>query len=101
MSDWILAGIGITLFIAGFNIGQDLKYKKGFFRKKRTCTYWISCIYSVKGNSTVGGWAFDFDSEMTKVQLESFQKRQETNLKNKFETDDVEFYVIDFKKLKD
>ena len=93
MSDWALGGLCLALFIAGFNIGQDFKYKK--------YTYWISCFYSVKGVGTVGGWASNFDSEMNSSQLQVFREKQIKNLKNQFKTTDVEFEIIDFKRLKD
>ena len=101
MSNWALVGLVLAMFIAGFNVGQDFKYKKWIFRKKKKYTYLISCIYNINGNSTLGGWAFDFASEMTREQLETFRIRQIENLKNKFNTDNVGFEIIDFKRLKD
>ena len=93
MSTWALIGLSIALLIAGFNIGYDYRHKK--YR------YWVSCLYTVNGFSSVGGWAFDFDSEMNSSQLKVFKEKQIKNLKNQFKTTDVEFEIIDFKRLKD
>ena len=41
MSDWLLAGLGITLFIAGFNVGQDCKFQRGFFGRKKKYEYYV------------------------------------------------------------
>lgn len=101
MSTWALIGFSIALLIAGFSIGYDCRYKKIFFNRNKKYRYWISCFYSVKGVGTIAGWAFDFDSEMNSSQLKNFREKQIENLKKQFETSDVEFYVIDFKKLKD
>lgn len=101
MSTWALGGLCLALFIAGFNIGQDFKYKKWIFKKNKKYTYWISCFYSIRGVGSIGGWEFDFVSEMNSSQLKIFREKQIENLKKQFETSDVEFYVIDFKRLKD
>jgi hypothetical protein len=101
MSDWALGGLVLAMFIAGFNIGQDFKYKKWILKKNKKYTYWISCFYSVKGVGSVGGWASNFDSEMNSSQLQVFREKQIKNLKNQFKTTDVEFEIIDFKRLKD
>ncbi|MEJ6468460.1 hypothetical protein [Fusobacterium nucleatum] len=100
MSTWALIGLSIALLVAGFNVGYDCRHKKGLFNRNKKYRYWISCFYSVKGVGSIGGWAFDFDSEMNSSQLKIFREKQIENLKKKFETSDVEFCVIDFKKLK-
>ena len=99
MSTWALIGLSIALLIAGFNIGYDYRHKKIFFNRKYK--YWICCYYCVDGVGSVGGWAFDFDSEMNSSQLKVFKEKQIKNLKNQFKTTDVEFEIIDFKRLKD
>ena len=101
MSDWILAGLGITLFIAGFNVGQDCKFQRGFFGRKKKYKYYVSCIYIVY--KTIGHTSriVSFNSEMTVKLLEDFIKEEINKLKEKFKTEDVAFGVIDFKKLKD
>lgn len=101
MSTWALIGLAIALLIAGFNIGYDCRHKKIFFNRNKKYRYWVSCFYSVNGVGSVGGWAFDFDSEMNSSQLKVFKEKQTKNLKNQFKTTDVEFEIIDFKRLKD
>ena len=101
MSDWALGGLVLAIFIAGFNIGQDLKYKKGIFKRKKKYKYYVSCIYTVY--KTIGHTSriVSFNSEMTVKLLEDFIKEEINKLKEKFKTEDVAFGVIDFKKLKD
>ena len=101
MSTWDLIGLSIALLIAGSNIGYDCRYKKIFFNRNKKYRYWVSCFYSVNGVGSVGGWAFDFNSEMNSSQLKVFKEKQIKNLKNQFKTTDVEFEIIDFKRLKD
>lgn len=101
MSTWALIGLSIALLIAGFNIGYDYRHKKIFFNRNKKYRYWVSCFYSVNGVGSVGGWAFTFTSKMTSTQLKAFRDQQIENLKNEFKTTDVEFEIIDFKRLKD
>ena len=101
MSTWALIGLSIALLIAGFNIGYDYRHKKIFFNRNKKYRYWVSCFYSVNGVGSVRGWAFDFDLEMNSSQLKVFKEKQIKNLKNQFKTTDVEFEIIDFKRLKD
>ena len=101
MSAWALIGLSIALLIAGFNIGYDCRHKKIFFNRSKKYRYWISCVYDINGNSTLVGWGFDFDSEMTREQLEAFRMKQIENLKTKYNTDNVGFEIIDFKRLRD
>ena len=101
MSTWALIGLSIALLIAGFNIGYDCRHKKIFINRIKKYRYWISCVYDINGNSTLVGWGFDFDSEMTREQLEAFRMKQIENLKTKYNTDNVGFEIIDFKRLSD
>lgn len=101
MNDWLLAGIGITLFIAGFNVGQDFKFQRGIFGRKKQYKYYMSCIYTVYEIIGHTSRIVTFNSEMTTKLLENFIQEEMDKLKEKFKTEDVAFGVIDFKKLKD
>ena len=101
MSDWALGGLVLTMFIAGFNVGQDFKYKKWIFRKKRTNKYYISGMYSIAGTIMFAGWTSIFDSEMTSKQLKEIKESEEKKLKDKYKTSDATFGIIYIKKLKD
>lgn len=101
MSDWLLAGLGITLFITGFNVGQDYKIQKGFFARKKQYKYYISGAYSVDGHIIVTSWTVKLSDEMTNEMLEKFIDEEKENLKKKYRTGDVGFTVFNFIRLKD
>lgn len=101
MSDWALGGLVLAIFIAGFNIGQDLKYKKGIFKRNRGYKYYISGAYSVDGNIIVTSWTVKLSDEMTNEMLEKFKDEEKNNLKKKYRTGDVAFTVFNFIRLKD
>ena len=101
MSDWALGGLVLAMFIAGFNIGQDLKYKKGIFKRNRGYKYYISGAYSVDGNIIVTSWTVKLGDEMTNEMLEKFKDEEKNNLKRKYRTGDVGFTVFNFIRLKD
>jgi len=101
MSDWLLAGLGITLFIAGFNVGQECKFQRGFFGRKKKYKYYVSCIYKVYGVISYTGKIGIFNEEMTEKLLDEFIEELRKFLKNKFRTEDVAVTVVDFKRLKD
>ena len=101
MSDWALGGLVLTMFIAGFNVGQDFKYKKWIFRKKRTYKYYISGMYSIAGIITFTSWTSEFNGEMTSRQLKEIKENEEQKLKDKYKTSDATFGIIYIKKLKD
>ena len=101
MSDWALGGLVLTMFIAGFNVGQDFKYKKWIFRKKRTYKYYISGMYSIAGTIMFAGWTSISDSEMTSELIKKIKENEEKKMKDKFKTADVTFGIIYIKKLKD
>ena len=101
MSDWLLAGLGVTLFIAGFNVGQDCKIQRGIFGRKKQYKYYMSCVYTAY--KTIGHTSriVNFNSEMTTKLLENFIQEEIGKLKEKFKTEDVAFGVINFKEIKD
>ncbi|WP_339052975.1 hypothetical protein [Fusobacterium animalis] len=101
MSDWALGGLLLAMFIAGFNIGQDLKYKKGIFKRNRGYRYYISGAYSVEGHIIVTSWTVKLNEEMTNKMLEKFVEEEKDNLKKKYRTEDVGFTVLNFTRLKD
>lgn len=101
MSDWLLAGLGVTLFIAGFNVGQDCKIQRGIFGRKKQYKYYISGAYSVDGNIIVTSWTVKLSDEMTNEMLEKFKDEEKNNLKKKYRTGDVGFTVFNFIRLKD
>ena len=99
MSDWTLSGLCLTLFIAGFNIGQD--YKKGFFGRKKQYKYYISGFYSIAGIITFTSWTSEFNGEITSEELKKIKEVEEKKMKDKFKTSDATFGIIYIKKLKD
>lgn len=101
MSDWALGGLVLAMFIAGFNIGQDLKYKKWIFRKKRTYKYYISGMYSMVGTIMFASWISEFNGEITSEQLKEIKEFEEKKMKDKYKTSDATFGIIYIKKLKD
>lgn len=101
MSDWALGGLVLAIFIAGFNIGQDLKYKKSIFKRNRGYRYYISGAYSVDGHIIVTSWTVKFNEEMTNEMLEKFVEEEKDDLKKKYRTEDVGFTVLNFTRLKD
>lgn len=101
MSDWALGGLVLAMFIAGFNIGQDFKYKKWIFRKKRTYKYYISGMYSIAGTIMFAGWTSEFKSEITGEELKKIKENEEKKVKEKYKTSDATFGIIYIKKLKD
>lgn len=101
MSDWALGGLVLAIFIAGFNIGQDLKYKKGIFKRNRGYRYYISGAYSVYGHIIVTSWTVKLNEEMTNEMLEKFVEEEKDALKKKYRTEDVGFTVLNFTRLKD
>ena len=101
MSDWLLAGLGVTLFIAGFNVGQDCKIQRGIFRRKKQYKYYISGAYSVDGHIIVTSWTVKLNEEMTNKMLEKFVEEEKDDLKKKYRTEDVGFTVLNFTRLKD
>ena len=101
MSDWILAGLGITLFIAGFNVGQDCKFQRGFFGRKKKYKYYISGFYSIAGIITFTSWTSEFNGEITSEELKKIKEVEEKKMKDKFKTSDATFGIIYIKKLKD
>ena len=88
MSDWALAGLVLAMFIAGFNIGQDFKYKKWIFRKKRTYKYYISGLYSIAGTIIFKSWTSISDSEMTSALIKEIKEKISDISENKLAKDD-------------
>lgn len=101
MNSWILVGVLLSTFLAGFNVGQDLKYKKGIFKRNRGYRYYISGAYSVDGHIIVTSWTVKLNEEMSNEILERFVEEEKNDLKKKYRTEDVGFTVLNFTRLKD
>lgn len=100
MSDWILAGLGITLFIAGFNVGQDCKFQRGFFGRKKKYKYYVRGIYLIEGKIMFAGQIIIFDNKLTCEYLKEIKESEEKKMKDKYQTVDVTFGITYIRELK-
>lgn len=101
MSDWVLGILILTIFIAGFNIGQDCKFQRGFFGRKKRYKYYISGFYSIAGIITFTSWTSEFNGEITSEELKKIKEKEEKKMKDKYKSSDATFGIIYIKKLKD
>ena len=100
MNGWVLGGLVLAMFIAGFNIGQDFKYNKWSFKQKKKYKYYVRGIYLIEGKIMFAGQIIIFGNKLTCEHLKEIKESEEKKMKDKYQTVDVTFGIAYIKELK-